>query len=439
VRTIWVGLDDTDSPSGGCTTWALTELLRLGRDEGIDLIGEPRLVRLNPNIPWKTRGNAALAARFGIGHGRRRKIGEAGGLPLWGFPRGSPLPPTRAARFIDRAWQRVRASSRVGEPGTDPALVAVTRQLPPRLYYQAVRDVVSPAGTRRYLGSVGAVVHAEGDGRGVVGASAAIAWPGRKVTWELIAYRPLEREGASRRVDPESVRRAARRYPGLFLCSDPRTRRLLVTPHTPCPILFGLRASDPRSPLRARTEVDSEPVDRWVLYRTNQGTGDHLVRRAAKDLRPFGSGRVRGRVTVEPRVLRGGHAWVQLLDQEGTSLEAVAFEPTKTLPKVVGALAPGDEVEVWGSRDAGATLKMEGLRVLSLAPRTGPPVAPSCPRCALRTRSLGAGRGFRCPRCRLRFPPELALRARRTASVTPGEYHPTPSARRHLAPLGPEP
>lgn len=436
---MWVGIDDTDSSRGGCTTWVLSELLRLAREEGVDLIGEPRLVRLNPNIPWKTRGNAALAARFGRGRGARRRLGEVRGRPLWSFLRGGPLPSSREKPFLDRAWERVLESSRLGEPGTDPALVAVRRQLPARMYYRAVREVVPVAPTRRYLSSVGATVYSKGDGRGVVGASAAIAWPGRKVTWELIAYRPIEREGARRRVDAGSVRSAARKNAGLFLCEDPRTRRLLVTPHTPCPILFGLRATDPRSPISALAEVRSEPVDRWVLFRTNQGTGDHLLPRMARELRAFGSGRVSGHVAEVPTVLRGGHVRLRVVDCEGTTLDTVAFEPTKTLPRVLRELFPGDRVQVWGSRGPGPAMKLEGLRVLSVAPRWAVGVPPECPDCQRRTRSLGALRGFRCPTCRRRFPPESARRTRLPISLRPGEYHPTPSARRHLAPLGPEP
>ncbi|MGP8158220.1 MAG: DUF1743 domain-containing protein [Thermoplasmata archaeon] len=439
MSTIWVGIDDTDSPKGGCTTWVLTELLALARDEGVDLIGEPRLVRLNPNIPWKTRGNAALAARFGRGHGRRRRLGEVEGHPIWGFSKGRPLAASQEKRFLEQAWERVLAGSRRGEPRTDPALVAVRHRLPARLYYRAVREIVPIEETREYLESVGAVVHAEGDGRGLVGASAAIAWPGRRVTWELIAYRPVEREGARRRVDAGSVRAAARRHPELFLCHDPRTRRLLVTPHTPCPILFGLRGTRPSTPLRARVDVLSEPVDRWVLYRTNQATGDHLVSRLAREVSPYGSGRVSGRVVDSPHTLRGGHVRVRIVDREGTALEVIAFEPTKTLPRIVRHLVPGDRVEVWGSRGDGPVLKMEGLRVVSLVPRWTVGSPPPCPDCHRPTRSLGAVRGFRCPRCRRRFPPEAARRTRLRAPIRPGEYHPTPSARRHLAPLGPEP
>jgi tRNA(Ile2)-agmatinylcytidine synthase len=439
VGAIWVGIDDTDSPRGGCTTWVLTELLALARDEGIDLIGEPRLVRLNPNIPWKTRGNAALAAQLGRGRGPRRRLGELDGRPLWSYASGTTLSEGRATEFLERAWDRVLERSRRGEPRTDPALVAVRRRLPARMYYRAVRAIVPVEETRRYLESVGAFVRAEGDGRGLVGASAAIAWPGRRVTWELIAYRPISREGARRRVDARSVRTAARRHPTLFLCHDPRTRRLLITPHTPCPILFGLRGTRPGSPLRARADVRSEPVDRWVLFRTNQGTGDHLVPRLVRELVEYGSGRIEGRVAGRPRVLRGGHVRVPIEDAEGRTLEMIAFEPTKTLPPVVRQLVVGDRVEVWGSRGADPVLKMEGLRVLSLVPRyvAGPP--PTCPECRRRTRSLGTVRGFRCPQCRRRFPPEAAGRVRERATIRTGEYHPTPSARRHLAPLGPEP
>src|SRR5262245_31853751 len=56
-----IGIDDTDSPSGGCTTYTMAliseELQRLG----FEIDGYPCLVRLNPNVPLKTRGNAALA------------------------------------------------------------------------------------------------------------------------------------------------------------------------------------------------------------------------------------------------------------------------------------------------------------------------------------------------------------------------------------------
>jgi len=439
VTAIWVGIDDTDSPRGGCTTWCLTELLALAREEGVDLIGEPRLVRLNPSIPWKTRGNAALSAHFGRGRGPRRRVGVVGGDPIFSFERARPLAPARASSFLESAWKRVLASSRVGEARTDPALVASSRPLPAELYYRAVREVVDVRETHALLRSLGAWVRAAGDGRGVIGAAASIAWPGRRRTWELIAYRPIDREGERRRVEPGSVRRAAREQRHLFLCDDPRTRRLLVAPHTPCPILFGLRGTDPESPLRALRRIRSEPVDRWVLFRTNQGTGDHLVRRAVRELVPYSSSVLNVTVAEPPAILRGGHVRLRVRDRDDGLLDAIAFEPTKTLPAIARHLVPGDRLQIWGSRGPRPALNLEGIRIFRFAPRWSRGRPPDCLRCGRRTSSLGSVRGFRCPGCRRTFPPEAAPRVRAAPSVTVGVYHPTPSARRHLAPLAPEP
>ena len=393
---------------------------------------------MNPNIPWKTRGNAALAARFGLGRGPRRQIGEIDGSPIWSFSHGGRLPPSIARPWIDRAWARVLASSQTGEPGTDPALVAVDHPLPASLYWNAVRDVVPVPDVRRMLERHRAQVRSSGSDRGIVGAAAAIAWREAHPTWELIAYRPPERTGA-RGVDAESVRRARADFPELFLCDDPRTRRLLVAPHTPCPILYGLRATLPAAPLAARRQVRSEPVDRWVLFRTNQGTGDHLVPREVRALLAYRSGVVTGVVGSPPESLPGGHVRFSVVDATGAALSCLAFEPTKTLPQVARTLLPGDGIRVWGSRARDPLLRLEGIELLRLTARRGPPHPPRCGHCHVATHSLGRLRGYRCSRCHRRWPPE----AGRGPEVPPvfgrGVYHPTPSARRHLAPRGPEP
>jgi tRNA(Ile2)-agmatinylcytidine synthase len=417
----------------------MTELLREARGAGVDLIGEPRLVRLNPNVPWKTRGNAALAARFGEGRGARRRLGEIDGAPVWSFASGRSLGPGRARDWQRQAWRRVRDVARRGDRGTDPALVATERRLPSVLYWNAVRDVVSVDSVRTTLRRAGAFVRTSGSERGIVGASAAIAWPGRVTTWEVIAYRAPERWGTARRVDPASVRDAQSRHSELFLCEDRRTRRILVAPHTPCPILFGLRGTCPEAPLRARPEIRSEPVDRWALFRTNQGTGDHLGQWSIAELSRYRSARIAGWVAGLPTALPGGHVQFPVEDPSGAVIACVAFEPTKTLAPVARALRPGDRVRVWGSHGTEPGLRLEGITLLGLAPRPGPARPPRCGACARRARSLGQQRGYRCPGCRRRWPPEAATRLASLPGCSPGTYHPTPSARRHLAPLGPEP
>jgi tRNA(Ile2)-agmatinylcytidine synthase len=430
-------VDDTDSPRGGCTTYVLTELVALARQQGLDLLGEPRLVRLNPNIPWRTRGNAALSARFGHGTGPRRRVGMIGGTPVWSHRRGRPPTPVERTRYLDAAWELVLREAGK-DVGTDPALVAVDRRLPAEVYWRAVREVVPVSRARTRLEKSGAWFRWSGSERGLVGAAAAVAWPGRHPTWELISYRERARWGTPRAVDPASVRTVQRKFPPLFLCFDRRTRRLLVAPHTPCPILFGLRSTDPETPRRAASQVRSEPVERWLTFRTNQGTGDHLVSRNGPDWEGLTSGVIRGRVASSPSVLRGGHVRFDLQTHLKEPLRCIAFEPTKTLPDVARALLPGDEVRVWGSRAPEGPIHLEGIEVVRWNPYQPRGAAPSCPSCRRPSHSAGAGRGFRCRQCGRRFPPEAARRVPRRPPLPAQAYHPTPSARRHLAPRGPE-
>ncbi|MFW5987523.1 MAG: tRNA(Ile2) 2-agmatinylcytidine synthetase, partial [Methanohalophilus sp.] len=59
-----ISFDDTDSRSlGMCTTYLgallMDELKAYGKPTGL-----PLLIRLNPTIPFKTRGNAAVAIKI---------------------------------------------------------------------------------------------------------------------------------------------------------------------------------------------------------------------------------------------------------------------------------------------------------------------------------------------------------------------------------------
>ena len=66
---VHVGLDDTDSTLGKCTTHAAYRITDyLLNNKGIEFVDYPLLIRLNPNIPWKTRGNGAVCLRFRTSH-----------------------------------------------------------------------------------------------------------------------------------------------------------------------------------------------------------------------------------------------------------------------------------------------------------------------------------------------------------------------------------
>ncbi|MBE0526156.1 MAG: tRNA(Ile2) 2-agmatinylcytidine synthetase, partial [Candidatus Thorarchaeota archaeon] len=59
-----VGLDDIDDPGGRCTTHFASLLVELLSNLSVEWLDYPNLIRLNPGIPFRTRGNGAVALRF---------------------------------------------------------------------------------------------------------------------------------------------------------------------------------------------------------------------------------------------------------------------------------------------------------------------------------------------------------------------------------------
>ena len=396
-------------------------------------------MRLNPNVPTKTRGNAALVARLGHGHGESDVVGALPTGPVLSYRSGHDLSEPERTRLADALWTTVLSASAGTDPGTDPALIVLRRRPPAELYWEAVRRIVTMNEVRRWLAGTAPIIRSVPSGVGQIGAAAALAWPGSHPTWEAIAYREPARWGTDRQVDRASVARAVKRHRELFLCFDARTRRLLIAPHTACPILFGLRATSPQAAMEALHELRSEPVARWLLFRTNQGTGDHVRQPWPIPAVPYSAGTLSGRLAERPVPGRGGHLVFPLELDSGARVRCAVFEPTKTLPRVIRSLLPGDRVRLWGGSQGDPVFRVEGLDLVSLRPRQAPPANPRCPTCAHRMGSLGAGRGFRCARCRHRSPPESRRAVRVPPEFPVGRYHPTPSARRHLAPRGPEP
>src|SRR5256885_6027943 len=137
---LWIGVDDTDSLRGMCTTFLATEIVRdLTGD--FDLIGYPRVVRLNADIPWKTRGNGAICLCVGRGRGNAIVAGSIDGHSVRVYHRGATGPEPddvveRVSALIER-WSDLEAD------GTDPGLVVLRKKPLPGLYWQAVRSIVS--------------------------------------------------------------------------------------------------------------------------------------------------------------------------------------------------------------------------------------------------------------------------------------------------------
>ncbi len=414
-ETLHIGVDDTDSKKGMCTTYVGAVLAGRLANVGASLVGHPRLIRLNPNIPWKTRGNCAVALKVQV---------EAGGVD-------------RAKRC---AVETVGELAELDVETTNPGVVFLAGDdIPHALHefaYRAVTDVVSLEDAERLCREVGAEARKFKTGHGVIGALAAIGNRLSDRTFELIAYRGRENWGTPRRIDGASVfQMDAETSPETFDNIDPLTGEVRITPHTPCPILFGIRGESPQAVERAYRLVNPrESIERWVVYETNQATDQHIREMRISEVKDLASSKIVGRVTKGPRVLEGGHVVFTISDGSG-ELDCAAYEPTRSFAAVVSRLAEGDEITVYGGvkrrRGQPLTLNLEKIHLLR-PNRYRVKENPVCA-CGKRTKSMGREKGFRCERCGKRYPNHSAILREEVRELSAGSYEVPPRARRHLS------
>ncbi|WP_123535945.1 tRNA(Ile)(2)-agmatinylcytidine synthase [Halosimplex salinum] len=404
-----IGLDDTDSRERGmCTTYVAATLAQRVRAAG-GTVERRVLVRLNPGVEHKTRGNAALAVHT--------DLDPASALDL-------------AREHLDLAETAdPRTNPGVvvapGDPEAVPAAVADFSRAAVRDYHD-IDDAVDLAAEAGYR-----TAHA-GNGRGRIGALAAVgAWRAfDDWTYECISYRERDRWGTERDVDRESVFAAAERaYPAVWDTVDHGEGYPVCVPRTPCPILHGIRGDDPENVRSVAESIDGEPVASRALFVTNQGTDAHLQSAdgfgAVSEGRAF---RVDAEVVGPPETREGGHVFCELRSSDGERLEAAAFEPTKRFRDRVRALRAGDRLTVCGEVSDG-TLKLEKFAVRELV--TTERANPDCPECGRSMSSAGAGQGYRCRDCGTSADGKVDVPVER--ALEEGWYEVPPCARRHVA------
>ncbi|MEF8841578.1 MAG: tRNA(Ile)(2)-agmatinylcytidine synthase [Haloarculaceae archaeon] len=408
-----VGLDDTDSRERGmCTTYVAARLAERLRGEGT--VERLCLVRLSPAVPYKTRGNAALAVHTDVDSGTA----------------------------FDLACESVAGAAETDDPDTNPGVVVApgdpdTVPEPVAAFSRrAVREEVEQREALRLVDACGYRHEGWKLGRGVVGALAAVgawrAWAtdGRfdGPTYEVIAYREPERWGTPREVDHESVFEAAETgYPTVWDTVDRVEGETVCVPHTPGPVLHGIRGDDPGTCRRVSEAIRSEPVERRETFVTNQGTDAHLRDGEASRIEEARAYRLDGTVASAPETREGGHVFFDLVGGEA-SLRCAAFEPTKRFRDRVRALRVGDRLTVCGEVGE-RTLNLEKFAVRDL--RTTERVTPTCPECGRRMSSAGRDQGYRCRDCGTR----AAGKAERPVEreLERGWYEVPPVARRHVA------
>ena len=403
-----IGIDDTDSRERGmCTTYIADAVARHLVATGAD-VERVLLVRCNPAVEHKTRGNAALAVHTDAD----------------------------AETAVDVATDVVGSAAETADERTNPGVVVAggAPNAVPGEVAEFARRAVDDHHTRRaavrLAERVGYRVESWKNGRGVIGALAAVgAWRAIEGwTYEHITYRMPDRWGTERDVDPASVFEAAgESYPTVWDTVDRETGEAVCVPRTPGPLLYGIRGDDPGACRSVADRIESEPVARARTFTTNQGTDAHLREGTVSSVREGRSYRLDGAVASAPETRRGGHVFFGFAGEDG-KLQCAAFEPTKRFRDRVRRLRVGDRLTVCGEVESGS-LKLEKFAVREL--RAVELVTPTCPDCGRTMESAGRGQGYRCRDCGTAADGKVERPLDRALDV--GWYEVPPRARRHIS------
>ncbi|MFW9990647.1 MAG: DUF1743 domain-containing protein [Candidatus Odinarchaeota archaeon] len=421
IVELHVAFDDTDSLEGMCTTYLGYQLVKRLHSR-VNFLGIPWLIRLNPNVPFKTRGNGAVCLHIKVARDRLEDIKKM---------------------VIQQVTSRARVDDR--EKPADPGIVFKTGDIPPKLSefskralydFIPLEDAITEA--KRY----GVEIHYPGRGLGITGALAALGYPLDAVdhTYELIAYRSPGADG-QRRITRESIEKFDKKYQKwTFSNLDETTGEIKITPRGKDPVLCGIRGENVDKVLKAFQElVIEEPVQGTMIFKTNQATDQHhefTPIRSISSSRPYQVVDFKGKVTTLPRRMAGGHAYFDLDDGSGT-ITCFVYEPAKEFRNVVTKLLPGDEIEIWGGirpadpeQGLEQVVNVEKIDVLGLVPVSTNPL---CPDCGKSLSSKGKNKGFFCKRCNTKYPEWKKVLINEDRKIKKGRYIPPVRGQRHLA------
>ena len=406
-----IGIDDTDSPKGMCTTFLSYQIVKFLEKQDIEFVDFPSLIRFNPNIPWKTRGNGAVRLTI----------------------------KTKNPKKIKNKITQLVTSYSDTKNGANPGLVFYQNKKIPASFHKfsklALWKLISRKQAKQFVSENNIESFYLGNGQGLVGAIGAVGYKFFDHTFELLCYRKKSQFGKKRGISKDIVKKMqSATFPETFSSYDIENDRVLITPHGPDPVFYGIRGETIKSVVRASAIVNTdEKLDGYMVFKSNQGTGDHLNNELqVDDLKPFTSGFLVGEVCNKPVTEQGGHVFfsIQVKDRK---IRCAVYKPTK-ITKIAQNLILGDKIHIGGgirkaSKKHGRVLNVEFLRVLQLA-KNYLLVNPTCKKCSKKMKSKGNKQGFECVKCGNRSVSKSTLEIPRKIQCK--LYLPSVSAHRHL-------
>ncbi len=406
-----IGFDDTDSPKGMCTTYLAYKIVNLLRKEEVEFLDFPRLIRFNPNIPWKTRGNGAV---------------------------GLKIKTKKPEKIKKRIRSLIEKFSDI-KNGANPGLIFYENEQIPDSFKEfsklALWKLINRKNVKKFVSEKNLEYFSLGNGQGLVGAIGAIGYEFEDNTMELLSYRKKSNFGKKRKISKDNVRiMQEKTFPNTFNSFDTKKGRVMISPRGPDPVFYGIRGENPESLFTASSIIiPDEKLDGYMLFRSNQGTSDHLKNEIdVSDMKPYTSGTIVGIVSQKPKSELGGHVTFSIVSKE---IEVTCYVYKETgMSSIVMNLIQGDKIRIGGgirkaSSNHPRTINVEFLDVLKLK-KNIILTNPICEECYKKMKSKGRNQGFQCIRCGKKSQKKLSRVIPR--KIEEKIYIPEISAHRHL-------
>ena len=407
-----VGFDDTDSPKGMCTTFLAYKIVDLLQKQKTEFLDFPRLIRFNPNIPWKTRGNGAVSIKV----------------------------KTKNPSKIKNQIKKLVTKYSDTKNGANPGLVFFESDFIPPEFTKfsklALWQLINRNNAKKFAKNNNLEIHYQGNGQGLIGAIGAIGYDFHDHTLELLSYRKKPKFGKERKISTQSVKDMQKKtFPNTFNSFDTKKGRILITPHGPDPVFYGVRGENVDSLVYATKILKTtEKLDGYMIFKSNQGTGDHLKNELNfENMKPYASGKITGIVSNVPKIVKGGHVFFKIISKNHEFWCAV-YKPTG-MTNVASNLLKGDKICVGGgvrkaSKNFPRIINLEFIDVISLVKSTSLS-NPECKKCNKKMKSKGVDQGFQCIRCGAKASKKITLENSR--KIKNQLYLPEISAHRHLS------
>jgi len=252
---------------------------------------------------------------------------------------------------------------------------------------------------------------------------------------ELLSYRKKSKFGKERKISTESVKIMQQKtFPNTFNSFDTKKGRILITPHGPDPVFYGIRGENIDSLLYATKILKSdEKLDGYMIFKSNQGTGDHLKNELNfENMLPYASGNITGIVSNTPKIVKGGHIFFTI-NSNNHEFWCAVYKPTG-ITTVASNLIKGDKICVGGgvrkaSKNFPRIINLESIEIITLEKNLST-TNPFCKKCEKKMKSKGKNQGFQCIRCGQKAISKTTNEISR--KIKKQMYIPKASAHRHL-------